>query len=318
MSDFVIANGVLEKYVGEGENPVVPEEVTGIGESAFLFSKIKSIKLPGKLKSIGEKAFAGCHDLKELVIPDSVTSIGKEAFRSSGLEAVRLPKKLKTLKEEVFSGAELNSIDIPEGVTKIEREAFSFCRKLCRVHLPGSLKSIGDFAFEDDERLEEINISPSVSVSGGAFNFCAGLADKDGFIIINGELFKSPAMYRSYKLVLPDSVRVIKSYSADFRLDLDGVAWYHSRDELHELLDKKVGSVIEIPASVEKIEPFAFSGNIKEIISHAKAPFGMMVFNENCKIKNLTVPEGTEISDMAFGMWPEAMKKVPNLKIRYL
>ena len=44
----------------------------------------------------------------------------------------------------------------------------------------------------------------------------------------------------------------------------------------------------------------------------------MMVFNENCKIKNLTVPEGTEISDMAFGMWPEAMKKVPNLKIRYL
>ena len=131
MSDFVIANGVLEKYVGAGETPVVPEEVTGIGESAFLFSKIKSIKLPGKLKSIGEKAFAGCHDLKELVIPDSVTSIEKEAFRNSGLEAVRLPKKLKTLKEEVFSGAELNSIDIPEGVTKIEREAFSFCRKLC-------------------------------------------------------------------------------------------------------------------------------------------------------------------------------------------
>ena len=91
-----------------------------------------------------------------------------------------------------------------------------------------------------------------------------------------------------------------------------------TEQQVHELLDKKVGSVIEIPASVEKIEPFAFSGNIKEMISHAKAPFGMMVFNENCKIKNLTVPEGTEISDMAFGMWPEAMKKVPNLKIRYL
>ena len=195
MSDFVIANGVLEKYTGAGENPVVPEEVTGIGDSAFQFSKIKSIKLPGKLKSIGNKAFAGCHNLKELVIPDSVTSIGKEAFRNSGLEAVRLPKKLKTLKEEVFTGAELNSIDIPEGVTKIEREAFHSCRKLSRVHLPGSLKSIGDFAFEDDKRLEEINVSPAVSVSGGAFNFCAGLADKDGFIVINGELFKSPAMY---------------------------------------------------------------------------------------------------------------------------
>ena len=318
MSDFVIANGVLEKYVGEGENPVIPEEVTGLGDSAFQFSKIKSIKLPGKLKSIGARAFAGCHDLKELVIPDSVTSIGKEAFRNSGLETVKLPKKLKALKEELFTGAELNSIDIPEGVTKIERAAFRSCRKLSRVHLPGSLKSIGDFAFEDDERLEEINVSPSVSVSGGAFNFCAGLADKDGFIVINGELFKSPAMYRSYKLVLPDSVRVIKSYSADFRLDLDGVAWYHNRDEFFELLEKKVGSVIEIPASVEIIEPFAFLGDIKEIISHAKAPFGMMVFNEDCKIKNLSVPEGTEISDMAFGLWPEAMKKVAKLNIRYL
>ena len=318
MSDFVIANGVLEKYTGAGENPVVPEEVTGIGDSAFMFSKIKSIKLPGKLKSIGDKAFAGCHDLKELVIPDSVTAIGKGAFRNSGLETVKLPKKLKALKEEVFTGAELNSIDIPEGVTKIERSAFRFCRKLSRVHLPGSLKSIGDFAFEDDERLEEINVSPSVSVSGGAFNFCAGLADKDGFIVINGELFKSPAMYRSYKLVLPDSVRVIKSYSADFRLDLDGVAWYHSRDEYFAAVDKKVGSVIEIPATVEIIEPFAFLGDITEIISHAKAPFGMMVFNEDCKIKNLSVPEGTEISDMAFGMWPEAMKKVSKLKICYL
>ena len=318
MSDFVIANGVLEKYTGADENPVVPEEVTGIGDSAFMFSKIKSIKLPGKLKSIGDKAFAGCHNLKELVIPDSVTSIGKGAFRNSGLETVKLPKKLKALKEEVFTGAELNSIDIPEGVTKIERDAFHSCRKLSRVHLPGSLKSIGDFAFEDDKRLEEINVSPAVSVSGGAFNFCAGLADKDGFIVINGELFKSPAMYQSYKVVLPDTVRVIKSFSVDMRRNLDGVAWYHNRDELSELLEKKVGSVIEIPASVEIIEPFAFSGDIKEIISHAKAPFGMMVFNEDCKIKNLSVPEGTEISDMAFGMWPEAMKKVSKLKICYL
>ena len=291
MSDFVIANGVLEKYTGAGENPVVPEEVTGIGDSAFMFSKIKSIKLPGKLKSIGDKAFAGCHNLKELVIPDSVTSIGKGAFRNSGLETVKLPKKLKTLKEEVFTGAELNSIDIPEGVTKIERDAFHSCRKLSRVHLPGSLKSIGDFAFEDDKRLEEINVSPAVSVSGGAFNFCAGLADKDGFIVINGELFKSPAMYQSYKVVLPDTVRVIKSFSVDMRRNLDGVMWCRDRNEYYDALDKKVGSIIEIPASVERIEWCAFLGDIKKIICHGDIPCGPMAFNYDCKVKELTVLE---------------------------
>lgn len=297
MSDFVIANGVLEKYVGAGENPVVPEEVTGIGDSAFMFSKIKSIKLPGKLKSIGEKAFAGCHNLKELVIPDSVTSIGKEAFRNSGLETVRLPKKLKTLKEEVFTGAELNSIDIPEGVTKIERAAFRSCRKLSRVHLPGSLKSIGADAFEDDKRLEEINVSPFVSVEGGAFNFCAGLADKDGFIVINGGLFKSPAMYQSYKVVLPDTVRVIKSFSVDMRRNLDGVMWCRDRNEYFDALDKKVGSVIEIPASVERIEWCAFLGDIKEIICHGDIPCGPMAFNDDCKVKELTVLEDPENFD---------------------
>lgn len=244
MSDFVIENGVLEKYTGAGENPVVPGEVTDIGDSAFRSCKIKSVKLPEKLKSIGDKAFAGCHDLKELAIPDSVTSIGKEAFRNSGLEAVQLPKKLKTLKEEVFTGAELNSIDIPEGVTKIEREAFRSCGKLSRVHLPENLKSIGAWAFESDVRLTEINVSPRTAVEGSAFNFCAGLADKDGFIVINGELFKSPAMYQSYKVVLPDTVRVIKSFSVDMRRNLDGVMWCRDRNEYYDALDKDRKSVV--------------------------------------------------------------------------
>lgn len=80
MSDFVIENGVLEKYTGAGENPVVPGEVTDIGDSAFRSCKIKSVKLPEKLKSIGDKAFAWCHSLGEVEIPDGVSAIGKGAF----------------------------------------------------------------------------------------------------------------------------------------------------------------------------------------------------------------------------------------------
>ena len=291
MSDFVIENGVLEKYTGAGENPVVPGEVTDIGDSAFRSCKIKSVKLPEKLKSIGDKAFAWCHSLGEVEIPDGVSAIGKGAFRNSGLETVKLPKKLKTLKEELFTGAELNSIDIPEGVTKIEREAFRSCGKLSRVHLPENLKSIGAWAFESDVRLTEINVSPRTAVEGSAFDFCAGLADKDGFIVINGELFKSPAMYRSYKVVLPDTVRVIKSFSVDMRRNLDGVMWCRDRNEYYAALDKKVGSIIEIPASVERIEWCAFLGDIKKIICHGDIPCGPMAFNYDCKVKELTVLE---------------------------
>ena len=165
------------------------------------------------------------------------------------------------------------------------------------MHLPGSLKSIGADAFEDDKRLEEINVSPFVSVEGGAFNFCAGLADEDGFIVINGGLFKSPAMYQSYKVVLPDTVRVIKSFSVDMRRNLDGVMWCRDRNEYFDALDKKVGSVIEIPASVERIEWCAFLGDIKEIICHGDIPCGPMAFNDDCKVKELTVLEDPENFD---------------------
>ena len=191
----------------------------------------------------------------------------------------------------MFTGAELNSIDIPEGVTKIEREAFRSCGKLSRVHLPENLKSIGAWAFESDVRLTEINVSPRTAVEGSAFDFCAGLADKDGFIVINGELFKSPAMYRSYKVVLPDTVRVIKSFSVDMRRNLDGVMWCRDRNEYYAALDKKVGSIIEIPASVERIEWCAFLGDIKKIICHGDIPCGPMAFNYDCKVKELTVLE---------------------------
>ena len=55
INDFVIEEGVLKKYCGEGGAVVIPDEVT----------------------SIGEWAFKECTSLTSITIPDGVTSIGE-------------------------------------------------------------------------------------------------------------------------------------------------------------------------------------------------------------------------------------------------
>ncbi|MBR2916647.1 MAG: leucine-rich repeat domain-containing protein, partial [Clostridia bacterium] len=81
MSDFIIKNGVLEKYTGEESKVVIPDSVTEIGEMAFLVqTTLKEIIIPSSVTKIGEHAFVCCVSLKEITIPSSVTEIGEYAF----------------------------------------------------------------------------------------------------------------------------------------------------------------------------------------------------------------------------------------------
>ena len=60
-----------------------PPKLYSIEDYAFSNSGIRDIVFPDTLTSIGEYAFEGCNDLKEVFIPVSVTNIGKNAFDRS-------------------------------------------------------------------------------------------------------------------------------------------------------------------------------------------------------------------------------------------
>lgn len=60
---------------------VVPDDVERINDYAFYaFDELASIDFGKGLKSIGNSAFAWCHNLTSLTIPGNVTSIEREAF----------------------------------------------------------------------------------------------------------------------------------------------------------------------------------------------------------------------------------------------
>ena len=82
-SDFIIKDGVLEEYKGEGGDVVIPTGVTSIGYQAFFFcTGLLSVTIPNSVKSIGDFAFYNCSGLTGVTIPGSVTSIGGGAFYS--------------------------------------------------------------------------------------------------------------------------------------------------------------------------------------------------------------------------------------------
>lgn len=105
--------------------------------------------VPMGTKIIGDLAFYGCRNLKEILIPESVLEIGQSAFEScSALEKVVLPAGLRAVAPRTFAWcSSLKEIVLPETVADVGAEAFLFCRNLMRVTLPDDVQSIGEDAF---------------------------------------------------------------------------------------------------------------------------------------------------------------------------
>ena len=82
MQDFVIENGVLEKYKGPGGDVTIPEGVTEIGSSAFKdCANLTSVTIPEGVTKIRAYAFKGCANLTSVTIPGSVKEIDKYVFQ---------------------------------------------------------------------------------------------------------------------------------------------------------------------------------------------------------------------------------------------
>ncbi len=68
-NDFVIENGVLKKYVGPGDEVVIPEGVESIDDMVFGFtSTITSVVIPACVQAIGNSSFVDCSALTRVEI----------------------------------------------------------------------------------------------------------------------------------------------------------------------------------------------------------------------------------------------------------
>ena len=178
LEEVEIKDGVLKKYRGNAEKFVIPNEVFLIGDDAFLgCENLKEITIPNNVTHINYGAFAYCKGLKSLIIPNSVVDMEGGVFQfCTNLTNITIPSSIKKIGSYTFYRCEnLTNVVIPNSVNEIGNCAFSDCKKLKNITIPNSVTSIGDFAF-GYSGLTNIEIPNSVKkIDDFAFIRCSGL-----------------------------------------------------------------------------------------------------------------------------------------------
>ncbi len=167
-------------------------EVTAIDDNAFKnLMNITSLKLPETVTSIGDSAFYSCSALTTINIPEGVNSIGSQAFSMcTKLTAITIDAENENFKFKdgilynydkttllAYPKAE-GDIVIPGSVTTIGKYAFDSCWRIDSVSIPNSVTTIEDCAFADCNYITSLTIPDSVETIGtGAFYGCRKLEE---------------------------------------------------------------------------------------------------------------------------------------------
>ena len=156
------------------------QNLTTIGNGAFVESGLTSLTLPNSVKKLGTYIFGNCISLETMTLPDSITTIPNDLFAGcKNLKTINLSKNITRICAYSFKECDsLTEMTIPSGVTRIDEGAFFQCDSLKCVNLPDTLTNLGYRAFYNCDALTAVKIPNSVTDLGNQiFYDCDALTD---------------------------------------------------------------------------------------------------------------------------------------------
>lgn len=184
-SDMGMRTGVFGTIYSGVKSPVnliLPDSIIAMSNNALEASTAKTIKLPAKIKRLGNSVFLNCTNIETIEWPSEMEYIGGHSMfmGCSSLKTIEFPENCEifTLDSCFLDCISLESVVIPGTVNKICNMAFSNCPELTNVTLGEGIEKIGSWAFMSCPKLTHIVIPESVTeLTDEVFQNCTGLVD---------------------------------------------------------------------------------------------------------------------------------------------
>lgn len=130
------------------------------------------------VQTIGDKAFANCHQLNNITFGDKVSSLGSSALQNTSIEYIDA-KNLVLIGDSAFKDCtSLKQVNLGNKVRRIGNYAFSHNGNLKEMSLPNSLEKLGCNCFEECVNLEKIVFGSGLkAIKDRTFSHCALLSN---------------------------------------------------------------------------------------------------------------------------------------------
>ena len=290
----------------------ISDGVVKIGEYAFSgCGKLEELNLSKTVITIGDYAFSGCVALKSITIPTNVTNIGYRLFNDCvGLTDVTISDGVTDVGEDLFFGCinienatlpttvidyipknKLKTVVITSGDSIRNRAFFGSASLLC-VTISDSVKSIGDDAFANCNKLTDIRYSGSIASWCGISGLNNIMSSSRTLYIGNKEL--------EGKLIISDGIKSIGASAFVGCSKITSVTIPDSVTSIGESAFFGCNSIetITIPSFAISYIP---KDALKTIVITSGKNIGESAFGDCGKLTKVTIPESVRtVGDNAF------------------
>ena len=123
---------------------------------------LTSVVIPFGIKTLGI-SFSGYRHLTEIIINGGVEEISDGALRNTAIESINLPEGVTKIGDAAFMGcANLTEVILPKSLETIGEGAFSGCAALRKIELPEKIDTIAEYLFSGCKSLHTVTLHPSI------------------------------------------------------------------------------------------------------------------------------------------------------------